>query len=95
MPALTTRLLPNVPNPFNPMTEIRFELARPQRTRVAVYDVTGRLVKVLADGRLEAGAHIRIWQGRDSGDRQVPSGAYYVRLETDSTVDHHKIMLLK
>jgi hypothetical protein len=95
IPALTTHLLPNVPNPFNPMTEIRFELASQQRARVAVYDVTGHLVKVLADGQLEAGTHIRIWQGRDSGDRQVPSGAYHVRLETDSKVDHHKIMLLK
>jgi hypothetical protein len=95
MPAITTRLLPNVPNPFNPMTEIRFELAKAQRVQVTVYDVTGRLVKVLADGQLGSGPHIRVWQGRDSGGRQVPSGAYYVRLVADGRVDHRKIMLLK
>ncbi len=95
IPAVVTRLLPNVPNPFNPVTEIRFELARPQRVQVSVYDVTGRLVKVLANGQLGAGHHARLWQGRDSGGRQVPSGAYYVRLVTDHRVDHHKIMLLK
>jgi len=95
IPQVATRLLPNVPNPFNPLTEIRFELSRPQQARVAIYDVTGRLVKILADGHLEAGPHTRVWQGRDSGGRKVPSGAYYVRLVADGRIDHHKMMLLK
>lgn len=95
MPAITTQLLPNVPNPFNPQTEIRFELAMRQTARVAIYDVTGRLVKTLVDGPLEAGTHLRVWRGRDSSGRQVPSGAYYVRLVADGRMDHQKIMLLK
>ncbi|MBU1074138.1 T9SS type A sorting domain-containing protein, partial [bacterium] len=95
IPVATTRLLPNVPNPFNPLTEVRFELSRPQQARVAVYDVTGKLVKILADGHLEAGPHLRIWQGRDNSGRQVPSGTYYLRLVTDGRVDHRKMMLLK
>ena len=95
LPRVTTRLLPNVPNPFNPQTEIRFELALPGPTRVAVYDLTGRLVKILVDGPMAAGPHMRIWQGRDTEGRQVPSGAYYVRLVTDTRMDHQKIMLLK
>jgi hypothetical protein len=94
-PVATTRLLPNVPNPFNPMTEIWFEMEKPQQARVVIYDVTGRLVKVLAEGHMEAGSHTRIWQGRDSGGRQVPSGVYYVRMVAGETVDHQKIMLLK
>ena len=94
-PVAATRMLPNVPNPFNPMTEIRFELDRPQQVRVTVYDVTGRLVKVLADGHMEAGPQTRIWQGRDSGGRQVPSGVYYVRMVAGDMIDHRKIMLLK
>jgi len=93
-PALT-RLLPNVPNPFNPSTEIRFELAKPQHARVAVYDVTGKLVKILADESLAAGPQTRLWQGRDSGGRTVPSGVYYVRLETGERSETRKIMLLK
>jgi hypothetical protein len=95
VPAVQTRLLPNVPNPFNPQTEIRFELEKAQQVKVAVYDMTGRLVKVLADGQLGAGPHARVWQGRDTGGRQVPSGAYYVRLIVQGRVDHQKIMLLK
>ncbi|MEN8007985.1 MAG: FlgD immunoglobulin-like domain containing protein, partial [Candidatus Krumholzibacteriota bacterium] len=78
-----------------PQTEIRFELEKPQQARVAIYDVKGRVMKVVADGHLEAGPHTRVWQGRDSGGRQVPSGVYYVRMETRDRTDHHKIMLLK
>lgn len=95
LPTVMTRLLPNIPNPFNPMTEIHFELDRPQLAKVSIYDVTGRLIKVLADGNLAAGPHMRVWRGRDSGGRQVPSGAYYVRLVSERKHDHTKIMLLK
>jgi hypothetical protein len=95
LPPATTRLLPNVPNPFNPMTEIRFELAKPQQVRVTIYDVTGRRVKVLAEGHMQAGPHTRIWQGRDSAGRQVPSGVYYVRMVAGDKIDHQKVMLLK
>ncbi len=92
---LTSRLLPNVPNPFNPLTRIRFELAKASDVQVSIFDVTGRLVKVLESGNLAAGEYSRTWQGRDEGERPVASGAYYVRLVLDNKVDHQKIMLLK
>ncbi len=95
LPAMVTRLLPNVPNPFNPMTEIRFELGHAQHVSVKIYDVTGRLVRELENGSLAAGPYSRVWQGRDNHGRQVPSGAYYVRLVTNGMVDNQKIMLLK
>ena len=90
-----TGLLPNVPNPFNPSTRIRFELAARSHVRVTIYDVTGRSVLTLADEFLEAGPHTRIWRGRDSSDRQVPSGPYFVRMVTKERVDVRKILLLK
>ncbi len=95
LPSITTRLLPNVPNPFNPMTEIRFELGEPQQVSLKIYDVTGRLVRDLESGSLSSGPHSRVWQGRDNSGRQVPSGAYYVRLVTESKIENQKILLLK
>jgi len=95
MPAPGTKLLANVPNPFNPSTEVRFQLQRPGRVRVAVYDMTGRLVRDLVDEDLVGGPHHRVWDGRDRGGRPVPSGAYYLRLETPDATDHRKMMLLK
>jgi len=95
VPAALTRLLPSVPNPFNPMTEIRFEMRDPGAVRVTVHDVTGRLVRTLVEGDLPAGPHRREWFGQDDQGRPVPSGGYYIRLETGSQVDHGKVMLLK
>lgn len=95
VPAMVTRLLANVPNPFNPSTAVHFEMQKPGRVRVAVYAMDGRLVRTLVDDSLAAGPHHRVWDGRDDGGRQVSSGAYYLRLETAESVDHRKMMLLK
>ncbi len=95
VPVLWTRLLPNVPNPFNPRTEIRFEAGAPGHARITIYDVTGRLVRTLVDEAVTAGGHVQAWQGRDDEGRPVPSGAYYVRLDLDGRLDHRKVLLLK
>lgn len=94
LPTLT-QLLGNVPNPFNPSTEIRFLLADPGWVRVAVYDLTGHLVGVVAEGELSAGTHSRTWSGVDQQGRRLASGVYYVRLETASVTDTHKVLMLK
>ena len=95
LPAVRTRLLANVPNPFNPSTEVHFELQLAGRARVAIYAMDGRLVRTLVDDALGAGPHHRVWDGRDDTGRQASSGAYYLRLETADAVDHRKMMLLK
>jgi FlgD Ig-like domain/HYDIN/CFA65/VesB-like, Ig-like domain len=95
MPELSTRLLPNVPNPFNPQTDIRFELQTDGPVQVTIYDVTGRRIRTLVSESMNAGPQSRTWFGKDDRGRQAPSGAYYIRLETDGRVDHRKVMLLK
>jgi len=92
---LVTRILPNAPNPFNPQTEIRFELAKAGNARLTIYDVTGRRVKTMHNGHLESGPHSLVWQGRDDGGRAVASGVYYLRMDTVEGVQHRKMMLLK
>lgn len=94
-PVFTTRLLPNSPNPFNPQTDIRFELEKECSVCVRVYDLKGRCVRTLATDNLAAGPHVRTWDGHDDAGRHVSSGAYYVRLETDGRIDFRKILLLK
>ncbi|MBU8870860.1 MAG: choice-of-anchor D domain-containing protein, partial [Gemmatimonadales bacterium] len=94
LPPAATQLLPNVPNPFNPQTEIRFELKDPGPVRVTIYDVSGRLVRTLLNEGLGAGQHSRTWYGKDDKGRQAPSSAYYIQLETEGKVYHRKVMLL-
>jgi hypothetical protein len=74
------RLLPNVPNPFNPRTALRFELDVPARVELRVHDLRGRRVRVLEAGELPAGTHVRIWDGRDASGRDVASGVYLAEL---------------
>lgn len=73
----TLRLEPNYPNPFNASTTIRFSVPVPTHVHVCVYDVLGRLVTTLLDGRMEGGVHQVRWDAQTT-----PSGVYFIRLET-------------
>jgi alpha-mannosidase len=70
------RLMQNYPNPFNPTTVISCRLPAAGRVRIAVYDLLGREVAVVADGRMEAGAHSFTFDGS-----RLASGVYFTRLE--------------
>ncbi len=87
------RLVGNVPNPFNPATEIRFTLPMDQAVRLAVYDVSGRLVKTLVDEVRPAGDNEVRWDGTDRSGRAVASGAYFARL-TGQDVSQVRTMAL-
>jgi hypothetical protein len=73
------------PNPFNPLTAIRFDLARGGSVRLAVYDVAGRLVRTLVAAELAPGCHETSWDGRDAAGRAVGSGNYFARLDAGGT----------
>lgn len=86
----------NVPNPFNPSTEIRFNLPRTLPVWLTVHDLAGREVRVLADGQvMNAGQNGVFWDGRDHAGRQSPSGSYLVKFEAGDERSVRKIMLLK
>lgn len=74
------RLLPNYPNPFNPMTTLCFELPVAGQVRLEIYDAKGRLISRLADGEMSAGRHDVAWSGVDRTGGAVASGVYYSRL---------------
>ncbi|MFN2370222.1 MAG: S8 family serine peptidase, partial [Candidatus Krumholzibacteriia bacterium] len=84
-----------VPNPFNPATEIRFELPAEARVSLRVYDVAGRLVRTLAAGRLPAGSHAVRWDGRDDRGRGAASGTYVARLVVDGVPVARSMTLLR
>jgi hypothetical protein len=83
------------PSPFNPQMTITFTLIQPQQAKVAVYDLTGRLLRVLADRSYDIGNHSIVWNGKDAMGRAVPSGTYVVRLSTENDVQARKVMLIR
>lgn len=96
VPVAAFRLLPNRPNPFNPRTEIRFELAQAGAPKVAVFDLRGHKVRdLLADQPLAAGVHTLVWDGRDDAGRDVASGLYVCRVEDGTQRLERKMTLLR
>ncbi len=89
------RLLQNSPNPFNPSTEIRFELAAPSNVTITVFDAAGRLVRVLEQGQRPAGAHAVRWNGRSDDGQPVSSGVYFYRMSASGFDQTRKMVLLK
>jgi hypothetical protein len=90
------RLLANSPNPFNPSTLLRFELDRPGRVDLKVYNLAGRLVRVLESAApYGAGEHDVEWNGRDDGGRSVASGVYVVQIRAGEESASQRVALLK
>jgi endonuclease I len=85
----------NAPNPFSPSTVISFVLPRKSDVRVAIYDVAGRLVRVLADGEYPEGKHEVVWGRTDAEGREVASGVYFCRMSSGAFEEQRKMVLLK
>ncbi|MBK7190065.1 MAG: hypothetical protein IPH86_15695 [bacterium] len=90
------RLLPNVPNPFNPLTTIRYELPFATAVDLAIYDARGHLIAQLRSGEREAaGRHEVAWSGRDHLGREVGAGVYIYRLKAGRYESSRRMTLLK
>jgi hypothetical protein len=85
-----TKLAQNYPNPFNPSTTISYTLKSSGTINLRVYDVTGRLVKELVNGRKNAGKHVVSF---DAGN--LASGIYIYRLQAEGKILIRKMTLIK
>jgi hypothetical protein len=89
------RLYQNQPNPFNPRTTIKFSLAQQGEVQLLIYDVNGRLVKTLADGKRDAGPHAIVWDGTNDQGHKVGSGVFWSQMKVGSYVSNKKMVILK
>ncbi len=85
----------NVPNPFNPVTTVSFEIARSCDVRVAVYSPAGRLVRELVGGPRAPGRYSAVWDGDDSAGEAAGSGVYFCVLEAGGRRIERKMVLLR
>ena len=93
--ALGLVLHQNVPNPFNPLTTIRYDLPANARVRLSIIDVAGKRVRTLVDEQQTAGSRSTIWNGRDDAGRAVASGVYFYVLDAGKDRLTRKLVLLK
>ena len=89
-------LYPNNPNPFNPETSIRYELAAASPVRLEIFDAAGHVVRHLESSTsMPAGVHEVRWNGRDDAGATVPSGVYLYRLRAGAFQQTRRAVLLK
>jgi hypothetical protein len=86
----TTRLHGNFPNPFNPVTTIRFELSQREQVRLSVYNMLGQEVDMPVDDTLNAGIHDITFSGG-----VLPSGTYIYRLKTGTRIETRSMILVR
>ena len=97
---VSTELLPNFPNPFNPETWIPYQLAKPSDVSITIYDIRGNLVRQLTLGQQKAGfytdrARAAHWDGRNSVGERVANGVYFYQLQAGSVSFLRKMVILK
>ncbi|NHZ86680.1 MAG: T9SS type A sorting domain-containing protein, partial [Planctomycetia bacterium] len=88
-------LHPAFPNPFNPTTNIRYDLPHASYVVLRVFDLAGREIRTLARGFDLSGSKSVVWDGRDNHGRNVSAGVYIYRLEASGLVESQKMVLLK
>lgn len=95
VPPPRTELHANVPNPFNPATQISYSISIAGPVRLSVFDPAGRLVRTLVDAQRAPGAYREVWTGIDARGSRVPSGVYFYRLDAPGFSSARKMVLLQ
>ena len=85
----------NFPNPFNPATDISYQLPHRARVLLKVYNTLGQRVRTLIDEEKEAGSHSTRWDGKDALGEMVASGIYFYRLTAGEFAETRKMVLLR
>ena len=89
------RLRPNFPNPFNPTTNITFDLPNNDNVVLEIFDLQGRHIVTLVNEQLNAGVHSVTWNGRDQNDILVTSGIYLYTVKTSRFNAARKMAFVK
>ena len=85
----------NYPNPFNPVTTIRYDLPEISNVDIIIYDLLGRTVRHLDLNKVQAGRHKFTWQGTNDVGNRVSTGIYFLQLRAGQETQIQKMLLLK
>ena len=83
------------PNPFNPTTQIKVDVAESGPVQLMVYDINGRLVTTLKDATLEPGNYVIDWDARDRNGHMISTGIYFIQFTAASYRNTKKVLFLK
>jgi len=89
------KLWPASPNPFDERTMMRFQITESEDVRLFIFDISGRRVARLVDGRMDRGPHNVTWDGRDACGNRLALGVYFAWLQAGSRRDVRRLILVK
>jgi hypothetical protein len=85
----------NAPNPFNPSTEIAYDLPEPSEVNVEIFDLLGKHVRTLVNQRQAAGRYAVSWDGRDDNNLLVSNGVFIYQLRAGKFMQSRKMTLIR
>jgi hypothetical protein len=89
-------LAQNYPNPFNPVTAIYYELPQAERVGLRIFDLSGRLVRILVEDQVvPPGRHAAHWHGTDNRGQEVATGIYFYCLEAGTYAETRRMCLIR
>lgn len=88
------KLYQNYPNPFNPGTWIPFELPKPAKVKITIYNILGQKINTVADEYYPKGKSEVYWTGIDEKGKSVSAGVYFYQLEAAGKVKAGKMLLM-
>ena len=95
-PVSATILRPNIPNPFNPRTVLRYEIAEATSVSLVIYSIAGRVVRTLEQhAPRDPGQYQVVWNGRDDAGLQVSSGVYLYAIKAGPYSAAKRMVLLR
>ena len=95
VPEAFNALYENFPNPFNPITNIKYSLEEEKHTKILIYNSLGQVIRMLVNEPQTAGIHTVQWDSCDDNGQKVSSGLYIYRLEAGSFVKTRRMMLIE
>lgn len=88
-------ILGNYPNPFNPKTEIAFNLENDANVSLKIYNIKGQLIKMYTQNEYSKGIHKITWNGKNSENKNISAGIYFYRITINNEEQIRKMLLLK
>ena len=85
----------NYPNPFNPSTNIDIETVTSGKLLVSIYDISGRLINTLLNKKTDAGYYSVKWNGQNFNGEIMPTGIYFIQVESANQIKRLKSLLIK
>ncbi len=93
--AYRNEFLQNYPNPFSPVTTIRYSIAGVERVEIAIFDVGGRRVRTLVSEVKAPGAYTAVWDGRNDAGAPVAPGIHFCRMKAGTFGSVKKMLLVR